>query len=52
MAKAVNKKKVVVTHLKTQEPHTDFALMHTGVSSDPNVTYVGIGAGASAPAQQ
>ncbi len=47
MAEGVKKKKVVVTHLKTQEPHTDFALMHTGTSSDPNVTFVGIGAGTS-----
>jgi hypothetical protein len=39
------KKKPVVTHMKTGEPHTDFALMGTAKMNDPNTTCVGMACG-------
>jgi hypothetical protein len=39
------KKKTPVTHMKTGEPHTDFALMGTAKMNDPNTTCVGMACG-------
>jgi len=39
------KKKKIVTHMKTGEPHTDFALMGTATMNDPNTTCVGLDCG-------